>query len=271
MKIEHKVAVVTGATGGIGLATAKMLADNYIKGLAIVDLSPRCEEVAKEINGQSDKRIAIPFQGDVTSVEFRKSVFKSMADQFGPVQICIPAAGIISDALAVKLNKETAQVELYPESEFNRTLQVNLVHPTYWAMETIAAIAQHRHENGLKKWQSNEDIQGSIVLIGSVSSRGNRGQVAYAAVKSGLIGVSATLNLEGLFHGVQSKIIHPGFVDTQMVDAIDADYFENNLKPLIGLGRKIQPDEIASIIRSMIENPVMSGQIWADASMAPFS
>ena len=123
----------------------------------------------------------------------------------------------------------------------------------------------------MKKWAPEEKTQGVIIFIGSVSSRGNRGQVGYAAAKSALSAVSATLNLEGLFHGVQSKIVHPGFVNTQKVDTIDQDYFEKNLKPLIGLGRKIQPGEIAAIICAMIENPVLSGEVWADASMLPLA
>ena len=56
-----------------------------------------------------------------------------------------------------------------------------------------------------------------------------------------------------------------------MVDAIDQDYFDAHLKPLIGLGRKIQPFEIADIVCAMIENPALSGQVWADASLNPLA
>jgi hypothetical protein len=56
-----------------------------------------------------------------------------------------------------------------------------------------------------------------------------------------------------------------------MVDTIDADYFEEHLKPQIGLGRKIRPQEIAEIICAMVENPVISGAVWADASMRPLA
>ena len=70
---------------------------------------------------------------------------------------------------------------------------------------------------------------------------------------------------------MQTKIVHPGFVDTPMVETIDPEYFENNLRPLIGLGRKITPAEIAEIVCAMIENPVLSGQVWADASMTPLA
>ena len=271
MNIRNKIAVVTGATGGIGFATASALIERKVGGIAIVDLSNRCEDTAAELNSQAGADKALPFCGDVTDPEFRKRVFDSMNDTFGAVQICIPAAGIIADSLAVAINRENNQVELYDENTFRNVLDVNLVHPTYWAMETIAGIARQRTQDGLKKWAPEEKTQGVIIFIGSVSSRGNRGQVGYAAAKSALSAVSATLNLEGLFHGVQSKIVHPGFVNTQMVDTIDQDYFEKNLKPLIGLGRKIQPGEIAAIICAMIENPVLSGEVWADASMLPLA
>ncbi len=270
MNIRNKVAVVTGATGGIGFATASKLMEKEIGGLAVVDLSERCEETVKQLNKLAGKEKALPFCGDVTDPEFRRLVFNTMHGKFGAVQICVPAAGIVSDSLAVKV-KQGGEIEIYAESVFKKILDVNLVHPTYWAMETIAGIAKQRHAEGRKKWGADEDIQGAIILIGSVSSQGNRGQVGYAAAKSALIAVSSTLNLEGLFHGVQTKIVHPGFVDTKMVDAINDEYFEKNLKPLIGLGRKIQPQEIADIICAMIENPAISGEVWADASMTPLA
>ncbi len=271
MNIRDKIAVVTGATGGIGYSISNALVKREIGGIAIVDLSQRCEEIAATLNKLAGEKLALPFCGDVTHPAFRKRVFDTMREKFGAVQICVPAAGIVADSLAVKVNRENGVVELYDESIFREILSVNLVHPTYWAMEAIAGIARSRFEKGLKKWIAEEGIQGVVILIGSVSCRGNRGQVGYAAAKSALIAVSSTLNLEGLFHGVQTKIVHPGFVDTQMVNTIDQEYFEKTLKPRIGLGRKIQPDEIAAIICAMIENPVLSGEVWADASMSPLA
>lgn len=268
MQIKNKVAVVTGATGGIGFATAKMLLNKGVKALALVDISERCKDIAEELQNLSENTNIRGFCGDVSSSKFRREVFDTMANEFGPIQICVPAAGIVRDGLAVKANRTTGNIEIYPEEKFQQILDINLLHPCYWAMDTIAGIAQDRLQNGKAKWQPEEDIQGVVVLIGSVSSQGNRGQIGYAAAKSALIGASATLNLEGLFYGVQSKIIHPGFVDTPMVETIDQDYFDEHLKPLIGLGRKIQPEEIGDIIGAMIENPVLSGEVWADASMA---
>lgn len=271
MKIQNKTAVITGANGGIGLACAEKLLEQGVGALAIVDISDNIHTTAAELAVQTGNHQVVGFNGDVTDGDFRQHVFDTMEEKSGPVQICVPAAGIVRDGLAVRQDRETGDISIYNEHHFRQILDVNLVHPTYWALQTIAGIAEHRQQQGLKRWQADESIQGSIVLIGSVSSRGNRGQVGYAASKSALKAVSSTLNLEGLFHGVQTRIIHPGFVDTAMVETIDVEYFEKHLKPLIGLGRKIAPSEIASIICAMIENPVLSGEVWADASLTPLA
>ncbi len=267
MELENKIALVTGAAGGIGLATAKRLMHHGVGGIGLVDRSPSCIETAKRLNALSGSERARAFCGDVTDPGFRRSVFDGMRTAFGSVQICIPAAGVIADSLGVKVDRHSGDVALYPESTFKRLMEINLNHPTYWALETIGGLARKRFHQGLGKWESSEGVQGVVILVGSVSSRGQRGQVAYAGAKSGLIGIASTLNLEGLYHGVQTKIIHPGFVDTPMVDSIDSDYFEKHFRPRIGLGRKIQPDEIGEIICTMIRNPALSGEVWADASL----
>src|SRR5690606_3576161 len=101
---------------------------------------------------------------------------------------------------------------------------VNLVAPVYWALEMIARIAEDRAARGLKRWNADEGIQGSVVFIGSISSRGNRGQISYASTKAGLEGAAATIMKEAIFHGVRCSVIHPGFTDTPMVRALGDDY-----------------------------------------------
>jgi len=269
MKIQDKVAVVTGATSGIGLAISRKIIGRGARGVAIVDLSDQCQHTAEEINREHGKDVALPFQGNVSDPVFRENVFETMNRTFGTVRICIPAAGILRDAMAVKINRESLRAEIYRESQFKEVLDINLVHPTYWAIQTIAGIAEARAAQGFGQWQCDESIQGVVILIGSVSSRGNRGQISYSAAKSGLNAVTATLNVEGLYHGIQTKIIHPGFVDTPMVESMPEDYFESKLKHLVGLGRMIRPDEIADAVVSLIENPVISGPLWADAGLRP--
>ena len=267
MELENKIALVTGAAGGIGLATAKRLIAHGVGGLGLVDLSPSCIETARELDALAGSEKTRAFCGDVTDPGFRRSVFDGMCTRFGGVHVCIPAAGILADSLGVKVDRDSGDVVLYPESTFRRLMEINCHHPTYWALETIGGIARERLHRGQGRWMSSEGIQGVVILVGSVSSRGQRGQVAYSGAKSALIGIASTLNREGLYHGVQTKIIHPGFVDTPMVDSIDSDYFEKHFRPRIGLGRKIRPDEIGEIICAMIENPALSGEVWADAGL----
>jgi NAD(P)-dependent dehydrogenase (short-subunit alcohol dehydrogenase family) len=78
-------------------------------------------------------------------------------------------------------------------------------------------MAEDRHRRGLGRWEPKETTQGSIVLIGSVSSMGNKGQISYATAKAGLQGAQATLAKEAIFHGVRCNIIHPDAVfDTKL-------------------------------------------------------
>jgi len=114
-------------------------------------------------------------------------------------------------------------------------------------------------------------VQGVSVLIGSVSSRGNRGQISYACAKSGLAAAAKTLNLEGMFHGVQSKIVHPGLVDTAMLAQLPDGHFDAHFKAQIPLGRMVQPAEIAEAVAVLIENPAISGPLWADAGLPPMA
>lgn len=145
------------------------------------------------------------------------------------------------------------------------------MHPIYWSMETSAGIAGKQQQDGIDKWTPEMGVQAINIMIGSISSRGNRGPISHATAKSGLRGACATLNKEGLRHGVLTKIIHPGFVDTQMVDQVDAAYFDKYLKPDIGPGRKIRPREIAAWIGIMIENDPLTGEVWASAGFRPFA
>ena len=106
-------------------------------------------------------------------------------------------------------------------------------------------------------------------FIGSVSSQGNKGQIAYAASKAGLEGAAATLTKEAIFHGVRCCVIHPGFTDTPMVRALGEEYIAKNILPYTQLRRLIRPEEIADAICFLIANSAVSGELWADAGWHP--
>ena len=269
MEIKDKVAIVTGAASGIGRATCLDLAKRGAKKIALVDMGEHVNEAVDEINKEMGSGVAVAYIGDTTNEAFRKKVYDDLCGEFGIVNICIPAAGITRDALAVKVDKESGKASIYPEENFQLVVNVNLIAPIYWVMEMIARIAEDRKSKGLKKWHPDETVQGTAIFIGSISSQGNKGQVSYASTKAGLEGAAATLTKEAIFHGVRCGVIHPGFTDTPMVRAMGDEYIEKYVLPDTQLGRLIRPEEIADAICFMIANSAVSGELWADAGWHP--
>jgi NAD(P)-dependent dehydrogenase (short-subunit alcohol dehydrogenase family) len=133
----------------------------------------------------------------------------------------------------------------------------------------VASIGLDRAHKGMKRWSPSEGVQGAIVLIGSVSSTGNRGQISYATAKAGLEGAQATMSKEAIFYGVRCAIIHPGYTDTPMVRALGEAMIREHILPNTQLNRLIRPDEIAGAIVFMLKNSAVSGQLWADAGWHP--
>jgi 3-oxoacyl-[acyl-carrier protein] reductase len=269
MNMNGSVGVITGAAGGIGRALALEMAKRQAAGIALVDSSDAVFTVAKAVNDLVGKTIAYGYTGDVTDGEFRGRVYQEMAGRHGRVNICVPAAGITRDGLAVKLDKETGAVSMYPIERFRQVVEINLTAPVYWALEMVAGIAAARARAGLKRWGPTEPLEGTVVFIGSVSSLGNKGQIAYAATKAGLQGAAATLMMEAVYYGVRCAVIHPGYTDTPMVRALGEDFIQKNIIPLTQLRRLIQPEEIADAICFMISNAAVSGSLWADAGWHP--
>ncbi len=268
MEIKDKVAVITGAGSGIGEAVSLELAARGIKAIAMVDMSEGVKDIAAKIKADTGVE-AIPFIGDTTDAAFRKDVFDTMCDDYGIPSICVPAAGITRDRLAVRLDKETGEPDIYSEDHFNLVLAVNLTAPIYWGLEMIARIAKERAGKGLKRWNPDEGISGSIIFIGSISSQGNKGQVSYSATKAGIEGAASTITAEGMFYGVRAGVIHPGFTDTAMVRAMGEEYIEKYVIPATQLRRLIRPQEIADAICFLISNSAVTGELWADAGWHP--
>lgn len=269
MELTTKVGVVTGAARGIGRATCIALAREGIKAVAVVDMSADVEHFANAGNERLERAVFFPFRGDVTNSDFRREVFRTMEERFGCVSVCVPAAGITADRLAVRIDKTTGEIDMYPEDLFRRVLEIDLTAPIYWGLETIASVARDRARRALKKWHPDERVQGAVIMIGSVSSTGNKGQISYATAKAGLEGAVATMAAEASFYGVRAAIIHPGYTDTPMVRALGDDFINKYIIPQTQLGRLIQPEEIAHAIAFMIQNSSVSGELWADAGWHP--
>jgi NAD(P)-dependent dehydrogenase (short-subunit alcohol dehydrogenase family) len=265
MDFTNKVAVVTGGASGIGRAVAAAMAKRGAQAVALVDMSEAVDEVAAALNAEAGRNFATPFRGDSTDEAFRSAVYDRFSRAHGLVSLCVPAAGITRDELAVRIDKPSGKARIYPLETFRQVVEVNLIAPVYWALEMIARIAEDRAARGLKRWAPDEGIQGSVVFIGSISSQGNRGQISYASTKAGLEGAAATIMKEAMFHGVRCSVIHPGFTDTPMVRAMGGDYLAKNILPYTQLGRLIQPAEIADAICFMLANAAVSGELWVDA------
>jgi NAD(P)-dependent dehydrogenase (short-subunit alcohol dehydrogenase family) len=269
MKIDGKVALVTGAASGIGEAVSAELARRGVKALALVDRSPKATQVARALNDAVGRSVAEAHVGDASDAAFRARVFEQIIGKHGPVHICVPAAGITRDALSVKVDKDTGKALVYPLETFRQVTEVNLIAPVYWALEMVARVAEERKRRGLGRWEPEEKLWGTVVFIGSVSSQGNKGQIAYAASKAGLEGAAATLTKEAIYHGVKCCVIHPGFTDTPMVRALGEEYIQKSILPSTQLRRLIRPEEIADAICFLISNSAVSGELWADAGWHP--
>jgi 3-oxoacyl-[acyl-carrier protein] reductase len=269
MNVREKVAVITGAASGIGQSLANELAERGVKALGLVDRFDFVLRVADSLNDLYSGPVAEGVVGDVTDPVFRRKTFDLLQTRYGTPSICIPAAGITRDRLAVKVSRETGRADVYPLDDFRLVAEVNLLAPIYWALEMVGRIAEDRARKGLRRWDPQEGIQGTIIFIGSVSSQGIPGQIAYSATKAGLEGAAATLTKEAIYHGVRSAVIHPGFTDTPMVRALGEEYIATHILPHTQLRRLIQPEEIADAIYFLICNSAVSGELWADAGWHP--
>lgn len=255
MNIENQVAIVTGAASGIGKAIAHSLARLGAKAVACVDMDGTVQEM--------QNALFHCFVGDTTDDGFRKHVFDEIG-KIGLPTICVPAAGITRDSLAVKFNKETGKAAIYPKEQFQQVIDVNLLAPTYWGMELVARIAEAQG-----KWVPGSELRGTVVFLGSVSSQGNRGQVAYAASKKALEAVAATLSQEAMFYGVKFSVVHPGFTATPMVQKMPKEIIEKSVLPNTQLKRLLKPEEIADTVCFMISNSGVTREIWVDAGWHP--
>ena len=271
MELKDKVAVITGGASGIGSATCLKLAEEQVKAIGVVDQMDEVEDICREADHQAGRELFIPFRGDVVDSSFRERVFAEMEQRFGVVSLCVPAAGITRDRLCVKVHQNNGWVtpSIYSETDFRRVVDVDLVAPIYWAMRTVGSVAVDRAKRGLKEWSPEESVQGAIILIGSISSSGNRGQISYATAKAGLAGAQGTLSKEAIYYGVRCAIIHPGFTDTPMVRALGEKMIQEQVLPNTQLRRLIRPNEIAGAIVFMLKNSAVSGTLWADAGWHP--
>ena len=219
--MEGKVAVVTGASRGIGKAIAVKLAS---KGATVVinynGSRERAEEVKNEVESAGGKAIII--QCNVADFDACKEFIETVIKEQGRIDILVNNAGITKDGLIMKMKEE----------DFDSVLNVNLK----GTFNTI----RHSARQMLKQ------RSGKIINISSVSGiLGNVGQANYAASKAGVIGLTKTMARELGSRGITVNAIAPGFVDTEMTEVLSEEIRENACKQII-LGRFGKPEDIAN-------------------------
>lgn len=218
---EKKVAVVTGASRGIGRAVALELAARG--NLVIINYNgsaERAEEVKKEIEAAGGE--AAVYQCDVSQYGECEAFIKQVIKDYGRLDILVNNAGITRDGLLMQMKEE----------DFDRVLEVNLK----GAFNTIRFAAR----------QMLRQRGGRIVNLSSVVGlRGNGGQVNYSASKAGIIGLTKSAAKELASRGITVNAIAPGFIATDMTDALP-DESKEALKKEIPLGTFGRPEDVAA-------------------------
>jgi 3-oxoacyl-[acyl-carrier protein] reductase len=190
--LHGKVALVTGASSGLGLRFAQCLAENGAAVALVARRADRLKTLAAEIETSGGKAVAI--EADVRDRAAITKAFDAAERAFGTVTILVNNAGVAHAGRAVDM----------PEEEWRRILSTNLDAVFYWAQEAARRMLA-------------AGKQGSIVNIASVLGLGvAKGVVAYATAKAGVIQLTKALALELAFKGVRVNAIAPGWIVTEL-------------------------------------------------------
>ena len=241
-----KVAVVTGASRGIGRAIALRLAkDGYAVAVNYVRNREKAEEVVAEI--MADDGTAKAFQADVGRFEEAKALLDGAVAEFGRIDLLVNNAGITADGLVARMK----------ESQFDEVLQANLK----------SAFNCARHAAPLMMKQRS----GCIVNLSSVAGiLGNAGQANYAASKAGVIGLTKALARELAGRNIRVNAVAPGYIQTDMTEALPASAKEAllNMVPLKKMG---EPGQVADVVAFLASEQAayITGQVLCvDGGMA---
>jgi len=221
MNLSGRVAVVTGASQGIGRACALRLAQCGASVALVARNQEKLEDVAKEISGASPAHV---FAADVENEDQIKATFKQIVSDLDKIDILVNNAGITRDQLLMRMRR----------ADWDAVLNTNLTSAYLCSQQAISSMLRQR-------W-------GRIINITSVFGQmGQAGQANYAASKAGLIGLTMAIAREVGSRNITCNAVAPGFIETAMTAELSVELKENALK-VIPLGRVGTPQEVASCV-----------------------
>lgn len=236
--LAGKVALVTGASRGIGKEIALTLAANGATVIVNYNGSKECaDEVVKEIEAAGGTAEAI--QCNVADFQASEEMVKNVLATYKKVDILVNNAGITRDGLLMRMSEE----------DYDAVLDTNL--------KGTFNMIRHLSRSFLKQ------RSGKIINLSSVSGvMGNAGQANYSASKAGVIGLTKSVARELASRGICVNAIAPGFIDTEMTQAMPEEA-QNGLKQMIPLGRMGEAAEVAKLVLFLAGNDsnYITGQV----------
>ena len=244
--LAEKVALVTGASRGIGRAIALKLAENGAKvAINFAGNLAKAEEVKSEIEKLGSEAILV--QGDVSNFGTVEEIVKKVVDTWGAIDILVNNAGITRDNLLLKMSEE----------DFDSVIATNLK-GVFNCTKAVTKLMMKRRS-------------GRIVNMSSVVGlTGNISQANYSAAKAGIIGFTKSAAKELASRNVTVNAVAPGFISTDMTSAL-SDKVKEELNKNIPLGRIGEPEDIANTVEFLVSDKAayITGQvICVDGGMA---
>ena len=220
--LKDRVALVTGASQGIGRATCLALASAGARVIAAARNREKLAAVVQEIEAAGGQALAVVM--DVADAGQVKAGFRQGVERFGRLDILVNNAGITRDGLALRMKAE----------DWEAVLRTNLTGAHLCIQQALVVMLRQRH--------------GRIINISSVvAETGNAGQANYVAAKAGLIGLTRAIAVEVASRSITVNAVAPGFIVSAMTDALPPKVQEE-LLARIPLGRMGQDSEVAAAI-----------------------
>jgi 3-oxoacyl-[acyl-carrier protein] reductase len=221
-RLKDKVALVTGASQGIGRDTALALVEAGAKVAVAARNEEKLTALVEEIEAGGGTSIAVKM--DVADAEQVKSGFKQVVEKFGRLDILVNNAAITRDGLAIRMKAD----------DWEAVLRTNLTGAHLCIQQALSTMMRAR--------------AGRIINISSVVAQsGNSGQANYVAAKAGLIGLTKAIAVEIASRNITVNAVAPGFIETPMTDVLP-DKVKEELKTRIPLGRMGSAREVAAAI-----------------------